>query len=291
MLYWRGKVPCSKPASSSAAGAPEPEEVRAQLAAILATRRFRQAGIQKDLLRYVVEHALREDPAALREDAIAAAVFGRGDSYDPQTDAVVRLVADRLRKNLDAYYSRRRRTRIRIDLPRGSYSPVFTRRTPGALVRRVALAVGVAAIVALAVSGTSRPHFQEASAPHEYRSLAILPLENVEVDPYVASTVANLAEKLRGYGGLRVVGEVPPDIRGDTRDMPAVARRLSVEALLEGGIQFGGQNVQIGLALVDGRDGRTFWRDLYESQRKDLPSMIDDIAYAVGTALGATGKQ
>ncbi|MBZ5584818.1 MAG: hypothetical protein LAQ30_21935, partial [Acidobacteriia bacterium] len=254
-----------KPAGNSAGGAPEPEEVRAQLAAILASHCFPKAGVQqKDLLRYLVERALEGDSAALQERAIAAAVFGRKESFDPEMDGVVRLVAERLRKSLDRYYAgrRRRRTPIRIDLPRGSYSPLFTRRTRGAAVRRTALLLGAAAVLALAVLGASRLLHPKPEA-RRYRSVAVLPFENVnrlpEVEPYVAGVVANLTEKLTMYQSLRVVGQVSPEFRGQVANATAVARRLAVDALLEGGVYLHDGQVKIGLALVDGRDGRTLW--------------------------------
>ena len=52
-------------------------------------------------------------------------VFGRDDSFDPQTDPVVRLEARRLRRALEHYYlTAGRDDPIRIEIPKGGYAPV-----------------------------------------------------------------------------------------------------------------------------------------------------------------------
>ena len=60
------------------------------------------------------------------------AVFGRGETFDPQSDPVVRLEARRLRRDLDSYYvDAGARDPVRITIPEGRLRPAF-RVAPGA---------------------------------------------------------------------------------------------------------------------------------------------------------------
>lgn len=110
---------------------PSPESVRAELQKILASTAFAQAERLRTFLRFTVEHTLDRPGEPLKEYVIGTTAYGRDDSFDPRIDAMVRVDATRLRAKLRDYYGAEGSTDPnRIDLPRGSYTPVFTTR-PG----------------------------------------------------------------------------------------------------------------------------------------------------------------
>src|SRR6218665_539444 len=81
-------------------------------------------------LNYIVRAKLRGDDASIKAYAIAVDVFGRPQSFDPQTDPIVRVQARRLRAALDEYYTGEGAgSQVRIYLPVGRYVPEF--RLPG----------------------------------------------------------------------------------------------------------------------------------------------------------------
>ena len=285
VIYWPQNVEAPKSARTSAPEGPRAEEVRAQLTSILASHRFRNAGAQKLLLRYVVERALEGDFDALDEAAIADAVFARGKSLDSDADATVRMLADRLRKRLDRYYSRRRPARIRIDLPKASYIPVFTYRQCGLKLKRW---IGLAAALAVAAIGLAWFLHYRGFERRTYRSVAVLPFFNAnrtpEVAPQVEGVVRRLTSQLVKYERIRVSSA--PYLSGEPARAPDLARRLSVDALLTGSVYLDGGDIRIVLELVDGRDGRRLWSDVYEASESLVPDMTSDIAYAVAKALG-----
>ncbi|MBO0800374.1 MAG: hypothetical protein J2P31_16255, partial [Blastocatellia bacterium] len=56
-------------------------------------------------------------------------VFGRDSGYNPSADPIVRVVAHEIRKKLESYYQNEGAAdEIRMELPTGSYQPVFHRR-------------------------------------------------------------------------------------------------------------------------------------------------------------------
>ena len=107
-------------------------EVQALLNTILESQPFRTSKQCKDLLRYVVEHSLRGDDAALRERIIGAEVFGRKPSYDTNEDPVVRMRAADVRKRLAQFYQSLERDTpvLHIELQPGSYRVRFRQVEP-----------------------------------------------------------------------------------------------------------------------------------------------------------------
>jgi hypothetical protein len=101
--------------------------IREELDRILASPAFSAAERRKRLLRFLVERALQEDRAALKESVIAVEVFERDPAYDPKIDSVVRVEIGRLRSRLlECYSTQGRSDAVRIDIPKGSYYAVFT---------------------------------------------------------------------------------------------------------------------------------------------------------------------
>ena len=109
----------------------ERADVLRQLDRILSHPLFLNSARLSAFLRYSVETTLAGKADSLKELVIAAEVFRRGDSFDPQTDNLVRVTANRLRSKLAEYYHRSGRSdRVMIDLPRGGYAASFSAATP-----------------------------------------------------------------------------------------------------------------------------------------------------------------
>src|SRR4051794_34867121 len=105
------------------------EDVRAQLGRILGHPSFSSAKQLSKLLRYVVEQTLAGRGGGLKEYTLGVEVFGRGTSFDPRLDSIVRVEASKLRSRLTTYYNYEGSSDpVLIELPRGSYVPVITRR-------------------------------------------------------------------------------------------------------------------------------------------------------------------
>ena len=81
-------------------------------------------------LRYIVEESLAGRAKRIKAYSIAIEVFGRDEGITPD-DPVVRIEAARLRRALERYYLVAGQSDpIRIDIPKGSYVPVFASRVP-----------------------------------------------------------------------------------------------------------------------------------------------------------------
>jgi tetratricopeptide (TPR) repeat protein len=105
-----------------------PGEVRAALERVAASEAFRGSPQLVAFLRYVVEATLRGEQDRIKGYTIAVEALGRGDDFDPQDDPIVRVEATRLRRAIHRYYENGGRDdAVQIDLPLGSYVPVFRR--------------------------------------------------------------------------------------------------------------------------------------------------------------------
>jgi len=111
-----------------------PEEARAELSRVIASEDFPATMRNRRFLSFVVERALESNGSAVgRATAheVATRVFGRPDSFNTLLDPIVRIEAGKLRRDLETYYLKAgRQSRVRIEIPRGGYDPVFLRQEP-----------------------------------------------------------------------------------------------------------------------------------------------------------------
>lgn len=118
----------AKSADAALHEALSPGEIRAALDRVLSSPHFLASARRRAFLGYIVEETLFGRADRLKGFSIAVAVFGRNETFDPQTDPVVRLEAGRLRRDLDSYYvGAGADDLVRISVPKGSYVPKFVR--------------------------------------------------------------------------------------------------------------------------------------------------------------------
>jgi hypothetical protein len=103
--------------------------VAEELERVCGSSHFRTSKRSCEFLRYIVRVTLDGRMDSLKERSIGIDLFGRDTSYEPSSDATVRVRANEVRKRLNSYYAlpssvAEIRT-VRIDLPTGSYVPRF----------------------------------------------------------------------------------------------------------------------------------------------------------------------
>src|SRR5271156_5026180 len=104
----------------------EVEEQRAELNAVLDSKEFTRAPTLAHLLSYLCEKLFAGEAGQIKEYSVGVEVFRRGASFDQDSDSIVRVEANRLRKRLAEYYAGESSTRpLRITIPVGHYVPRF----------------------------------------------------------------------------------------------------------------------------------------------------------------------
>jgi hypothetical protein len=105
-----------------------PDEKRAALEAVLASRSFDRSDQLKRFLRYVCERELAGKADELTEYLIGVEALGRPESFSPNEDSIVRNRAYAVRRKLEEYYrDEAPDAPLRIELPKGAYTPRFLR--------------------------------------------------------------------------------------------------------------------------------------------------------------------
>jgi serine/threonine-protein kinase len=113
---------------SDEASAVDRDAVQNQLERVLSSPLFKRAERSSALLKFIVEQTLDGRADRLKEYTLGAEALGRGESFDPRADPVVRAEASRLRTRLEQYYATSGQTDpVLIAISRGSYVPRFAR--------------------------------------------------------------------------------------------------------------------------------------------------------------------
>jgi TolB-like protein/DNA-binding winged helix-turn-helix (wHTH) protein/Flp pilus assembly protein TadD len=129
-----------------------------------------------------------------------------------------------------------------------------------------------------------------AAAPDRIESLAVLPFENLTGDTgrdYLADSLTNaLTTSLAQAGGFHVVSSTSAaQYRSAKRSLPAIARELNVDAVLEGSIARSGQDVRVTAQLIDAATDRHIWARTYEGEPSKVLEMHREIARVIAAAL------
>jgi hypothetical protein len=103
----------------------------ALLERVAASAHLKRATRLKELLLYVGQCSLKDGRDQVREQEIGSRVFGRPEGYDTSIDNIVRTNVSDLRKRVEAYFNTEgSHEPVTMEIPRGSYLPVFRLRQP-----------------------------------------------------------------------------------------------------------------------------------------------------------------
>src|ERR1700692_4444227 len=93
---------------------------------IISSPPFQKGTRLRDLLQYVTEQTIRGHAHELTEQHIGNALFHKPSDYSPLEDSSVRVHARQLRLKLHEYFNEDGRNEpLILDIPKGSYAPVF----------------------------------------------------------------------------------------------------------------------------------------------------------------------
>jgi len=223
---------------------PSRQAIEAQVAKILASPVFSKSGRMSGFLRFIVGKTLDGQNDDLKEYTIALEVFDKDESFDPRIDPTVRSEARRLRAKLSEYYQTASGDdMLLVDLPKGSYVPVFRERQSAGPARqrtRPRLYVALALVAAIAIAAgiwwwsAWRRHANPTS-----RSIAVLPFENLSADPaneyFSDGLTEEILNALANVDGFKVVARTSAfQFKGKHQDIRSIGKQLNVDMVLDG---------------------------------------------------------
>jgi TolB-like protein len=234
------------------------DDVRAHLHRVMASAGFLGSESLRRLLAFTVEKTLAGESGQIKEYTLGLEVFGRKDSFDPRTDAIVRVQAWKLRERLLAYYeSEGARENIRIEYRKGSYVPHIVAAKP------------------------------QATTP---RSIAVIPFIDLgpgQDNAYLCDGITEeLIFHLSRIEQLHVVSRSSCfALRGGIGDVRTLGQKLHADLIVEGTVRKSGDSVRITVQLIKTEDGYHLCSDRWDRPITDLFVVQDEIASVIVTTL------
>ncbi len=163
-----------------------------ELEAVLKSRTFSRSEQLQGFLRYICELELAGRGNEITEYSIATGALHRPSDYAPSENSSVRSRAHSLRHKLQEYYeSEAEDVEWRIELPKGSYRPLFVKRAPASAAAPAPVTVGIPSLP---------PEDRKASGP-KFRSVLPGLLLTVVIGTLVMAFVFNR----QGTGGVESI--------------------------------------------------------------------------------------
>ncbi|MGH6826383.1 adenylate/guanylate cyclase domain-containing protein [Methyloceanibacter sp.] len=249
--------------------------VHDQLDRILHSVPFQHSRRRQRFLEYIVTATLTG--RSVKGYDIALEVFGRPETFDPAVDPVVRVEAGRLREKLREYYGADgQNDLIRIDLPKGTYTPQIEFRYEDGWrsARRKA------------------PSTQEVSST--IPSVAVLPFDVLSADQnldYLGDGVAeDIITALSRFPDSAVVARTSSfAYKGKAVDIRQVGNELGVDYVVEGSVRKDGDRLRIVSQLIDAKNGEHVWAERFDRSGTDPWALQDEVTGMIVSAM--TGEQ
>ena len=156
------------------------------------------------------------------------------------------------------------------------------------LLAAVSMLVLVAATAYILVRSSSA----HAKAP-KITSLAVLPLKNLSGDSAQEYFADGMTEEVIGrlsmIRGLRVISRTSVMQFKDTRlSAPEIARKLGVDALVEGSVMREGNRIRVHAQLIRATTDEHFWSESYDRELGDALTLESEVAQSIAQRVEVT---
>jgi TolB-like protein len=138
-----------------------------------------------------------------------------------------------------------------------------------------------------------RPASTAVVASTNDKSIAVLPFENLSANQenaFFASGIQDeILTRLSKIGALKVISRTSTQHFASSPDnLPEIAAKLGVAAILEGSVQRAGDIVHVNVQLIRAATDEHLWAESYNRKLDDIFAVQGQIAQAVADALSAT---
>lgn len=230
----------------------DPAAIRAQLERILTSTEFQVSERNRGFLRYVTAELLEGRGAEIKAYTIACNVYGRPPSFDPGADPIVRIEAGKIRKSLERYYlTAGANDPLRVEIPKGSYVPIFR---PAAVER------------------------DKARDAEGIPTIAVLPFVLLGDDPaqshFATGLSTEIAAALSHYQNVSVTCRYAAVGIESHASLSEVREELGARFVLEGIVRRSLDRVRITVQLIDVETQGQIWGETYD-RTLDAANLFD----------------
>lgn len=230
---------------------PSREELRDELARLLASKTFAASRRSRQLLEYFVNHLMLGTADQLKEYSIGVDVFKRAPSYNPKLDTIVRTEIWRLRSKLSTYYGAEGKGNpLRIGFRHRSFVPTAE------------------------YCASEIPSLSNSSNACSSRRIAVLPFVSIgrKNEAFNDGLTTDVMVRLGAYSGLQVISRTSSfEFKGQNRHVREIAAKLDAQLLVEGTVQMRDRELRVTTLLTDAASGAHIHSATYD--RKTAPSL------------------
>src|SRR5947207_4712415 len=147
-------------------------------------------------------------------------------------------------------------------------------------------------VLAILVFQPLRPYSPRAISLPPQKSIAVLPFENRsgdKINAYLADGIQDeILARLAKIGALKVISRTSTQhYKSTPENLPAIARQLGVENILEGSVQKSGDQVCVTVQLFKAATDSHLWAEIYDRKLTDIFKVESEIATAIAETLQA----
>jgi TolB-like protein/DNA-binding winged helix-turn-helix (wHTH) protein/Tfp pilus assembly protein PilF len=155
----------------------------------------------------------------------------------------------------------------------------------GALVFVALFALGL-------VASTTWRYLHPKAAVLPIQSLAVLPLDNLSGDPseefFADGMTDQLITDLAKVRSLRIISRTSVmRYKGAKKSLPAIARELNVDAIVEGSVIRSGPRVRVTAQLIRASTDQHVWAETYDRDLGDILNLQGEVADAIAQQVRA----
>jgi len=248
------------PAMTSKDGSTVEDMIRKELQLLLNYEEIKKSQTLARFLQFVVEKKLSGQEDEIKEYTIGTQGLGKPNDFNPQLDSSVRIHAGRLRKVLQQYYAGPgKEDAIVIDIPKGSYIPVFrdgaeTNKIDGIAPQKLTDNFDNKPVAT--VNGQHKP------------ALAVLPFHNLSSDDskdyFVKGIGEQLSTDLARFQNISVISYYGTDAYDPAlRDLQEMKKTSNVDYVLTGSVRIINELVRLNVQLILSGNGQIIFTETY----------------------------
>jgi adenylate cyclase len=226
--------------------------VNEQLDRILVSDEFKQSTVLCNFLHFIVKETLEGNGPNLKEYTIGLGALGKRKDFNPQIDAIVRIHAGRLRRQLKVYYDTTgKNDPLIIEMVKGSYMPFFHTHRKSEQ------------------NHSQIPQIQ--LRDHRKLTIGILPFRNLCADNTFQYFTEGFGEELTrmfsmheeldviAYHSMRMYQENPKDVR-------MIGKESQLHYLVSGNVMRNRDEIRVSAGLIEVIEGHQIWSKVYTHQ-------------------------
>jgi TolB-like protein len=253
------------------------EEIKEQISRILSSTAFKNSRVLSCFLKFVTDSTLVGKEQEIKEYSIGIQVLSRNSDFNPQLDSIVRIHAGRLRRALkEYYYETGRMDPVLIEIPKGSYIPIFQPQTHYPNREN---------IVTAGRESVKRRGIKPVIAVMPFRNIS----QNTSRDFFADGLGEQLSTELTWFHDLTVMSYYSSrHVSGLTNDIKEASRLLGAHYMISGSVQTDEKHLQIRVQLIMGNSGEQLWAQSFEhdNSASGIFEIQHEIVSNILTAIG-----